>query len=141
MKFLILNQIDHCCFLSPKFWSLFFYYYFSHPIHFSCALFFFPECHWDFRILKSELSFSFVMGWKNEFFTNSDFIIRKLQIKTGHVTWIFRIIESEHPLNTPFQGEKLLGLYNLNYISTNFEHVCNMDSHFKDNINLPNSHG
>jgi len=32
------------------------------------------------------------------------------------------------------------GLYNPNCISTNFELVYNMDSHFKDNINRHNSH-
>jgi hypothetical protein len=32
------------------------------------------------------------------------------------------------------------GLRNPDNISTNSEHVCNIDSHFKDNINLPNSH-
>jgi len=32
------------------------------------------------------------------------------------------------------------GLRNPDNTSTNFEYVCNMDSHFKDNINLPNSH-
>jgi len=32
------------------------------------------------------------------------------------------------------------GLRNPDITSTNFEHVCNMDSHFKDNINLTNSH-
>jgi len=32
------------------------------------------------------------------------------------------------------------GLRNPNCTSTNSEHVTNMDSHFKDNINLPNSH-
>ena len=32
------------------------------------------------------------------------------------------------------------GLSNPNNINTNFEHICNMNSHFKDNINLPNSH-
>jgi len=40
----------------------------------------------------------------------------------------------------PFFKVKQLGLYNLNCISTNSKHVCNMDSHFMDNINLPNSH-
>jgi len=30
--------------------------------------------------------------------------------------------------------------FNPNCTSTNSEHVCNMDNHFKDNINLPNSH-
>jgi len=32
------------------------------------------------------------------------------------------------------------GLRNLDNTSTNSKHVCNMDSHFKDNINLPTSH-
>jgi len=32
------------------------------------------------------------------------------------------------------------GLRNPNNTSTNFKHVCSMDSHFKDNINLPNPH-
>jgi len=32
------------------------------------------------------------------------------------------------------------GLRNPNCINTNSEHVCNMDCHFKYNINLPNSH-
>jgi len=40
-----------------------------------------------------------------------------------------------------FSRKKQLGLYNSNWISTNCEHVCNLDSHFKDNNNLPNSHG
>ena len=31
-------------------------------------------------------------------------------------------------------------LCNLDSTSTNSEHVCNMDSHFKDNINLPSFH-
>ena len=34
----------------------------------------------------------------------------------------------------------LFGLRNPDSTSTNSEHVCNMDSHFKNNINLPNSH-
>jgi len=40
----------------------------------------------------------------------------------------------------PFWREKKFGLYNPNCINTNFKHVCSMNSHFKDNINLPNSH-
>jgi hypothetical protein len=32
------------------------------------------------------------------------------------------------------------GLRNPDNIITNSEHVCNIDIHFKDNINLPNSH-
>jgi len=32
------------------------------------------------------------------------------------------------------------GLRNPNCINTNSEHVCNIDSYFKDNINLHNSH-
>ena len=40
------------------------------------------------------------------------------------------------PPKPPFQGK----IYNPNYISTNHKHVCNMDSHFRDSINLPNSH-
>jgi len=31
-------------------------------------------------------------------------------------------------------------LRNPDNTSTNSEHVCNMDSHFKDNINLPSFH-
>jgi len=31
-------------------------------------------------------------------------------------------------------------LRNPDSTSTNSEHVCNMDSHFKDNINLPGFH-
>jgi len=30
------------------------------------------------------------------------------------------------------------GLRNPDIINTNFKHICNKDSHFKDNINLPN---
>jgi len=40
----------------------------------------------------------------------------------------------------PFSREKQFGLYNLNCISTNPKHVCNMYSHFRDNFNLPNSY-
>ena len=40
----------------------------------------------------------------------------------------------KHPLVKQF------GLYNPNSISTNSRHVCNKDSHFRDNINLPNPH-
>jgi len=32
------------------------------------------------------------------------------------------------------------GLRNPDNTSTNYEHVCNIDSHFKDNINLPSFH-
>jgi len=32
------------------------------------------------------------------------------------------------------------GLRNPDNINTNFEHICNMHNHFKDNINLLNSH-
>jgi len=32
------------------------------------------------------------------------------------------------------------GLRNPDSTNTNSKHVCSMDSHFKDNINLPNSH-
>ena len=32
------------------------------------------------------------------------------------------------------------GLRNPNSSNTNYEHVCNIDSHFKDNINLPRFH-
>ena len=44
------------------------------------------------------------------------------------------------PHKHPFSREKQFGLYNLNCISTNYEHVCNMDSHFMNNINLRNFH-
>jgi len=44
------------------------------------------------------------------------------------------------PPKHPFSREKQFGLYNPNCISTNFKHVCNMDSHFMNNTNLPNSH-
>jgi hypothetical protein len=98
-----------------------------------CPIYFLRKCPWDFRILDSELSFSIVMRWKkNEFFTNSDFIIRKPQIffffqilfdmflsfftlfliieskhpintYIGHVHCFFRFIESKHPINTLIQ--------------------------------------
>jgi hypothetical protein len=45
-----------------------------------------------------------------------------------------------HRLDPFFMMLMQFGLHNSNCISTNSEHVCNMDSHFKDNINLPNSH-
>jgi hypothetical protein len=32
------------------------------------------------------------------------------------------------------------GLRNSDSTNTNYEHVCNMDSHFKNNINLPSFH-
>jgi len=94
----------------------------------------------DYRI-RNVYSLCFVVGWggKSEFFINSDFIIRTPQ-KIGCVLWFFRIIKSEHPLNTLFLGEKQFGLYNPNCISTNYEHVCNMDNQFKDHINLHNFH-
>jgi len=54
------------------------------------------------------------------------------------------IIFSDYIIRTPhkhhFSREKQFGLYNPNCISTNSKHVCNMDNHFRDNINLPNSH-
>ena len=57
----------------------------------------------NFQILKSELSFFFVRVKKNEFFTNSEFLIQKSQ-KIRRVPWFFFfwIIESEHPLNNFF---------------------------------------
>ena len=41
------------------------------------SYFFFQKYLWDLQILQFELVFSFVIGWKIEFFTNSDFVIRK----------------------------------------------------------------
>jgi len=51
--------------------------------------------------------------------------------KIGCVSCFFQSIEF---------GKKHFGLYNLNCISINFRHVCNMGSQFKDHINLANSH-
>ena len=45
-----------------------------------------------------------------------------------------------HRLDPFFHGADVVRITYPNCISTNYEHVCNMDSHFKDNINLPNSH-
>ena len=119
-------------------------YYFFYPIHFSRALFFFKNVIEIFWILKFELVFSFVIGWKKkEFFTNSDFIIRKNpKISKNRVRYL---IFSDYRIRTPpkhpfFMVLMQFGLRNPNYTSTNSKHVCNMDSHFKDNINLPNSH-
>ena len=36
------------------------------------------------------------------------------------------------PPKHPFSREKQFGLYNPNCISTNFKHVCNMNSHFME---------
>ena len=108
--------------------SLFFLLLLFPPYHFSRALFFFfRKCLWDFKILESGLSFSFIMGWKNEFFTDSDFIIRNPK-KIGCVPCFFRIIEYKHPLKHTFSGEKHFGLRNPNCMSTNSEFVCNLDN-------------
>jgi len=48
--------------------------------------------------------------------------------------------ENHKPIQSLIQGKKQIGLYNTNCINTNYEHVCNINSHFKDNINLLNSH-
>jgi len=44
------------------------------------------------------------------------------------------------PPKPHFSSEKQFRLYNLNCISTSSKYICNMNSHFRDNINLPNSH-
>jgi len=114
-------------------------YYFFHPMCFSHALLF-PKI--PFRLYNPNLSFSHPRVKKNEFFTNSDFIIRKPQ-KIGRAIWFFQIIKSEHrhPLNSLFFMVLMqFWLRNPNCTSTNSEHVCSMDSHFKDNISLPHSY-
>ena len=58
--------------------------------------------------------------------------------RTRYMIFSDYIIET--PPKHPFSREKQFGLYNPNCISTNSKHVCNMDSCFRDNINLPNSH-
>ena len=56
------------------------------------------------------------------------------------------MIFSDYIIQTPrkhhFSREKQFGLYNPNCISTNHnhKHVCNMYSHFRDNISLANSY-
>jgi hypothetical protein len=87
-----------------------FYSHFDYVCVFKCRLLLFPPYSFlarpIFFLSKMPLRFSnfkirtefFSLLWdeKNEFFINSDFIIRKPQ-KIGRFTWIFRIIESEHP--------------------------------------------
>ena len=99
----------------------------------------FQKCFCDFLILKLELSFFFVIEWKNEFFTNLNFIIRKLQ-KIGRVPKKKLDYKIRTPLKHHFSRKKQFRLYNLNCISTNSKYVCNLDSHFMDNIDLFNSH-
>jgi len=50
--------------------------------------------------------------------------------------------KSKIPSFTPFFFMVLMqsGLRNPDSTNTNSEHVCNIDSHFKDNINLPSFH-
>jgi len=50
--------------------------------------------------------------------------------------------KSKIPSFRPFFYMVLMqfGLRNPDNINTNYEHICNIDSHFKDNINFPNSH-
>ena len=55
------------------------------------------------------------------------------------------MIFSDYIIRTPpkhpfFMVLMQSGLRNLDSTSTNSEHVCNIDSHFKDNINLPSFH-
>jgi len=52
------------------------------------------------------------------------------------------MIFSDYRIRTPpthhfFMVLMQFGLCNPDNTSTNFKHVCNIDSHFKDNINLP----
>jgi len=44
------------------------------------------------------------MGRKKKFLTNSDFIIRKPK-KIERVLFLFRILETKHPLKTFFHGK------------------------------------
>ena len=76
------------------------------------------------------------LGWKIEFFTNSDFIIWKPK-KNRALYLIFSDYRIWTPPKHHFSREKQFELYNSNCISTNSKHICNMHSHFKDNINLP----
>ena len=69
------------------------------------------------------------------------FMICNLETSKNKVRYM---IFSDYIIRTPppkhhFSREKQFGLYNLNSINSNSKHVCNMDSHFRDNINLPNS--
>jgi hypothetical protein len=64
-------------------------YYFSHPLHFSRAIFFFYEnVHVILRFYNPNWVFPLSWGEKNVFFTNSDFIIWKPQ-KIGRVPCFF----------------------------------------------------
>jgi len=79
--------------------------YFFHPTHFSCVLFFFFwKCPSDFWILKSELSFSFVMGWKKWFFHQFGFYNSKTSKNKAH-----SLLFSDYRIRTPpkhfFQGK------------------------------------
>jgi len=85
--------------------------------------------------------FSFVIGWKNEFFTNSDFVIRKNPKISKN--WARYLIFSDYRIRTPSKHHffmVLSRLRNPDSTSTNSEHIYNIDSHFKDNINLLSFH-
>ena len=121
------------------FWLLLFlsYPFLTRPI-------FFQKCYWDFLDFKIRTGvFLCYRVKKKEFFTNSDFIIRKNpKISKNRVRYL---IFSDYRIRTPpkhpfFMVLMQFRLRNPNYTSANSKHVCNMDSHFKDNINLPNSH-
>ena len=102
-----------------------------------CPLFFLSKCPCDFQILKFERSFFFVKRWKKWVFHQFGFYNPKTSKNKAFSLIFFRIIESEHPLNTHFKGKNssdyIIKLYQI-------MNNINMDSHFKDNINLPNSY-
>jgi len=114
-------------------------YYFSHPMSFSRALYFFQKCPCDFWMLKFELSFSFVIGWKKWVFHQFGFYNPKTSKNMEHYL-MFSDYRVRTPPKHPISRKKQFGLYNLNSSSTNSELVCNMDNQFKDHINLLNYH-
>lgn len=84
--------------------------------------------------------FFFVVGWKKWVFHQFGFYNPKIS-----KNWASFLIFSDYRIRTPpkhyfFMVLMQFGLRNQNCTNTNYEHVCNMDSHFKDNINLPNFH-
>ena len=103
------------------------------------ALFFFlPKISLKFLDFIIRTGVFLCYRWKNELQIFFGFFNPKISKNRARY-----MIFSNYIIRTPpkhhFSKEKQFELYNPNCISTNSKHVCNMYSHFRDNINLPNS--
>jgi len=107
-----------------NFWLLLFppYVFLARSIYFL-----YENAHGIFGFYNPNWVFLLFWGWKNEFFTNSDYE-NPNTLENRARSLLFLDYRIRTPIKHPYSGKKQFGLYNLNCFSTNSKHICNLNN-------------